>query len=95
MAKDISVLGYCEETVSVTETTQVKKVIAVLPKHVWVYICTYEIEKGKRLSLPYDCKDLNSALKYLTRAVESNDSVISYELFGETVVKKEKHGDQV
>lgn len=86
--KQVDVLTYCEEFIDETTSSQTKKVIAVLPNHVWVYILTYEIEKGKKIQLPYDCDNLADALKYLNRAVESNNSVISYELFGETVVKK-------
>ena len=93
--KEIEVLTYCDELVTTNESegTQLRKVIAVLPKHVWVYILTYTIEKGKRIALPYDCKNLGKALLYLDRAVESNDAISSYELFGETVQKEGKRGE--
>ena len=88
--KEIEVIAYCDELLSTNEAdgTQLRKVIAVLPKHVWVYILTYTIEKGKRITLPYDCKTLSKALTYLTRAVDSNTSVYSYEIFGETIKKE-------
>lgn len=93
--RQIEVLTYCEEVVSTDDLagTQVKKVIAVLPNHVWVYILTYTIEKGKRIVLPYECENLADALKFLNRAVETNNSVISYELFGDTVVKRNRENE--
>ena len=94
--KEIDIISYCDELVSTNESegTQVRKVIAVLPKHVWVYILTYTIEKGKRISLPYDCRNLTKALTYLSRAIDSNDSVISYEMFGETIKKEDKNAKE-
>lgn len=94
--KEIEILTYCDELVSTNEQdgTQLRKVIAVMPKHVWVYILTYTIEKGKRIALPYDCKTLSKAFMYLDRAVDTNDAIISYELFGETVKKEGKRGEK-
>lgn len=94
--KEIEILSYCDELVSTNESegTQLRKVIAVLPKHVWVYILTYTIEKGKRISLPYDCRDLTKALIYLNRAIENNDSVLTYEMFGEVIRKEAKSGKE-
>lgn len=89
---EIQVLAYCDELVSTNEQegTQLRKVIAVMPKHVWVYVLTYTVEKGKRIQLPYDCPTISKAITYLSRAVETNNSILSYEIFGETVRKEKK-----
>lgn len=96
-SKDMEVFGYCDKLYMIDETnnTQVRKVIAVLPNHVWVYILTYTTDNGKRITLPYECKSLKEAISYLAKIVERSENVISYEIFGDTVVKKEaKSGEE-